>query len=85
MNLNDRLQLILLVAVTGHKLLIWHHCMYHSNTRIADQFALLYTNQLQPAELRIHTAHFIVCYIQINCNLQNYVYIQHISLYVLLC
>jgi len=62
MNLNDRLQLILLVAVTGHKPLIWHQCTYHSNARIAHQFALLYTYQLQPAELRRHnTVHFIVC------------------------
>jgi len=56
MNLNDRLQLIVLVAVTGHRALTCHHSMYHSNTRIADQFTILSTNQPQLAELHSHTA-----------------------------
>jgi len=55
MNLNDRLQLIVLVAATGHRVLICHNSMYHSNTRIADQFTALSTNQLQLAELHTHT------------------------------
>jgi hypothetical protein len=60
MNLNDWLQLILLVTITGHKVLICHHSMYHSNITTADHCTLLCINQLQPAELHIHTR-FTVC------------------------